>query len=201
METSAHQYIKAGSAKLHQDAEQALDVKSVFTGNMSYPRYILLLRTHATVIDTVVHALGTNAPADLTPFYNAVLRLQFALRQDLENLPSSATVNQRPGPKATSRETCLGMLYVTLGATHGSRIILPKLIVSPSLAGIDHHHFYETSAGVPLQLWKKFIQLLNESIIGKEARGTCLTAAQDTFALFIHVHGLLKKTTNLSLDS
>lgn len=186
MQETAHQLIKSGSAKLHKRAEEVLAAGDIFRGTMSPAAYRCLLQTHAVVLGEVIEAFAKNDSSDTAPFVKMIKDLHRAATLDTKDDQAAPLPDFADPLQVTGRPARLGSLYVLLGATHGSRMIYPRLQANTVLG--SRHNYYAASASVPVSTWSSFLQLLNSELVAPSDIASGLRSVNMVFERFIQVY-------------
>lgn len=185
---TARDHLRNRTADLHHRVEKTLRIRELVAGHLPPEGYLGVLRLHLRVYGRFQHRTRPlRATTRLSEFLETIDTLVAALQQDL-GLPNSAGEDQ-PG-NSLSEAAALGGLYVLLGATHGSRVLLPKLQASPSLSSVSNHNFYAAAAAVPPEQWNRLVSKLN-AVDTPEQRSLYLKGARNTFSQYIDARELL----------
>lgn len=156
---------------------------------MSLTAYKRLITTHATITGWVVEAVSSVRPGIPASSLKELISINDALSKDLNTL-SLQRVVEEPSPAIHAKNTAqaFGLAYVILGATHGSRILYPRLRSVSGIAHLEEYHYFKVCTEFPAAYWATFTDQLNKSISMPQQQKYSLQSATEVFLNFIAVH-------------
>lgn len=175
--------------RLHRAAEVQLNVKEVFSGRMSLTAYERLIITHATVTGWVVKAVSSVQSGIPASSLKQLISINDALSQDLNTLSLERVAEESlPVIPATNTAQAFGLAYVILGATHGSRILYPRLRSVSGITHLEEYHYFKACTEFPAAYWSTFTDQLNKNTSMPQQQKYSLQSATEVFRNFIAVH-------------
>lgn len=190
--------LKAKTAENHQALESLMYVKEIMNNSLSITQYKQLL-----AINYIIHQKLENKLANMLDKetanklqMNSRLKLS-ALEKDLAywNIDSLTLpeLNFELFVPEKNTAAVLGALYVLEGATLGGNVIRKHILANINFAGAESGLNYYGIYGEELSAkWKRFIQILNESVLEADYE-KCLNSANETFGNLIKLSKQLNK--------
>ena len=177
--------LRAGTAPLHIALEKRLPFFSPALDRAHYQR---LVQAYYGFYQPLERRLETSAQLPLD--FNLAERLKAAtLHSDLLALGlSEQAIADLPLcqalPLASSREACLGVLYVVEGATLGGQILRREIAARLELDADSGAAFLDVYGAATGRRWREFTDYLASCELDAPARQAVVSAAQETFSCF-----------------
>ena len=169
--------LRDGTRDLHDRAEAALG-----DGPMrDLGEYIGMLRTMLDMTETVLRAIDTCLPAQLTV---GLEQDRARLRSDISDLGASV-LPRASGIVIGSRAEALGALYVCEGSKLGARILARQAETGLGLTA-EHGAAYLNAEGTASGArWQAFVATMNRDIVHPDDVHQALLAARSVFRIIV----------------
>ncbi len=172
--------LRQATKKLHSDLEDKMFSKEIMNGNLKTDQLIDLLKINYMFYQAVEEFL------ELPTYKLSRSRLAF---NDLNILNGEIPKNVDYGFRGNCLSYKYGVLYVSLGATLGSKLIAKKLDKNPLISS-GSYTFYSTTDNVFL-LWKKFLdELKNPKFV---LSNKIIEGGVDAFEFFTKISNQINK--------
>jgi heme oxygenase len=189
--------LRAETAEKHKELESLMFVDEIMNNSLSIEDYKILLTINYIIHQKLEIKLANMLDAGIAEKLDMNSRLKLsALENDLnywaiDNLTLPGLDFELYVPEKDIAAV-LGALYVLEGATLGGNVIKKHILANPLFSthqdGLNYYGVYGEELSVK---WKKFISVLNESVL-EEGYSRCVNSANCMFDNLINLSKQLK---------